>query len=242
VLQPTSGRRRTANVAVGTVRVIGVDRAVTEILARRPRVPPERGVLVGVSGIDASGKGTVAGRMVAGLLRHDQNAVAVNADGWLRLPHERFARHRPAEHFYEHALRLDEMFGQLILPLREKRTHCVVADFTEETARSYRKHTYRFEDVDVIVLEGIFLFREPYRRHYDLTFWVECSFETALERALSRRQENLGADETIRAYHNIYFPAQRIHMARDDPRASADFVIDNEAVAGWKPPDREKNA
>jgi hypothetical protein len=44
---------------------------------------------------------------------------------------------RPAAHFYEHAIRFDDMFTQLILPLKEKRTHDVVADFAEETASEY---------------------------------------------------------------------------------------------------------
>lgn len=45
--------------------------------------------------------------------------------------------------------------------------------------------------------------------------WLDCTFETALERALRRGQEGLRLGETIRAYPAIYCPAQRIHFARD---------------------------
>jgi uridine kinase len=61
---------------------------------------------------------------------------------------------------------------------------------------------------------------------------VECSFETALERALTRGQEGLPPDETIRAYETIYFPAERIHFALDDPKGSADAVIVNDDRIG----------
>jgi uridine kinase len=129
-----------------------------------------------------------------------------------------------------------------VLPLRERRTHEVVMDFAEETATAYRPHTYRFENVDVILLEGIFLFKRAWRGHFDLALWLDCTFETALERALRRGQEGLPPEETIRAYETIYFPAQRIHFARDEPRRGADLVIANDhrltadASSGGPPP------
>jgi len=78
------------------------------------------------------------------------------------------------------------MFAQLIEPLRRDRSIYLDADFAEETAAHYRRPTYLFSDVDVILVEGIFLIKHAYRERYDLTAWIDCSFDTA-----------------------IYFPAQR---------------------------------
>jgi uridine kinase len=208
--------------------MIDVNQAKAEILAKRKRVPPQRSLLVGISGIDGSGKGYLTSQIVTLLQRQGQKAVGINTDGWLNLPHKRFHSELPAMHFYEHAIRFDDMFTQLILPLKEKRMHDVVADFAEETASEYHAHRYHFEGIDIIVLEGIFLFKRTYCDYFDLAFWVACTFETALERALRRGQEGLLPDETIRAYQTIYFPAQRIHFARDNPQAAADFVINND--------------
>ena len=66
------------------------------------------------------------------------------------------------------------------------------------------------------------------RFHPDWKVWVDCSYETALERALQRGQEGLPPDETIRAYRTIYFPAQEIHLRLDDPRTTADAVMIND--------------
>ncbi len=208
--------------------MIDIHQAITAIVTKRRYIPVQRSLLVGISGIDGSGKGYLTGQIVTQLQRQGQKAVGINVDGWLNLPHKRFNSERPAAHFYEHAIRFDDMFAQLILPLREQRTHDVVADFAEETASEYRSHRYHFEDIDIIVLEGIYLFKRAYRAYFDLAFWVECSFETALERAIQRSQEGLPPDETIRAYETIYFPAQRIHFARDNPRRTADFIIHND--------------
>lgn len=80
----------------------------------------------------------------------------------------------------------------------------------------------------MLLLEGIFLLKREHRHFYDVSAWVECSFETALERASARAQEGLSPIDTARAYESIYFPAQRIHLRRDDPRASADWILIND--------------
>jgi uridine kinase len=155
--------------------------------------------------------------------------ATINIDGWLNLPDRRFSQKNPAEHFYEYGLRLGEMFERLVLPLRDRRTLRIEADLADPTnATAYRRHTYEFEDVDLIVLEGIFLLKRAYRAHYGLCFWVDCTFGTALERALARGQEGLPPDETIRDYQTIYFPSQRFHMTRDWPRAAASAIIPND--------------
>ena len=202
--------------------------AVSTIRARRQELPPGRSLLVGVTGIDASGKGYLTDRVVVRLREEGVRAVGIGADGWLNLPGRRFDPDNPAEHFYEHAIRFEEMFAELVLPLRDNRSVHLVADLTEETAAGYHRHTYHFEDVEVIILEGIFLLKRAHRAYFDVSFWVDCTFETALERALRRGQEGLPAEETARRYHTIYFPAQRIHLARDDPRSAATAVVNND--------------
>jgi uridine kinase len=191
-------------------------------------MPRSRALLVAISGIDGAGKGHVTARVAASLGRRGLRVAPLSVDPWLRLPQERFDPADPARHFYEHAIRFEEMFERLVLPLRDRRSVSLEADAVEETATAYHRRRWDFEDVDVVLLEGIYLFRPPHRRHYDLACWLDCSFETALERAIARGQEGLGPDETVRAYRSIYFPAQEIHFDRDDPRATADVVFSND--------------
>jgi uridine kinase len=204
--------------------------AVELILMNRRSTPVNKSMLVAVSGIDGSGKGYLTARIVAALQGQDIGAVAVNIDGWQNLPSLRFSKAQPAEHFYQHAIRFEEMFDRLVLPLQRQRSIGVEVELarTEETATDYYRHRYEFQDVDVIVLEGIFLLKRALRHHYHLAMWIDCSFETALERALRRGQEGLSTEETIRAYSTIFFPAQRIHLARDDPRSTAEIIVSND--------------
>jgi uridine kinase len=212
--------------------VIDVETAIEMILAKRHRASADESLLVAVSGIDGSGKGYVTNLIVDRLRQEGLNAVSVNIDGWLNLPSRRFNDEQPAAHFYRHAIRFEELFERLILPLKRRRSIRLQADLVEETASTYHQYLYEFQNVDVVILEGIYLLKRTLREYYDLAFWVECSFETALVRALRRAQEGLSLDATIRAYQTIYFPAQYIHFALDDPRAAADAILDNDRTCG----------
>ena len=145
-----------------------IDEVVNRVLERRGKVPENRSLLVGISGIDGSGKGYLAAQIEARLAQRAVTSAVINVDGWLNLPEKRFDRRAPAKHFYESAIRFDEFFSELVMPLRDRRSIYLVADFVEETAYEYRRHTYNIQNVDVILVEGIFLFRKSYRSLFDL--------------------------------------------------------------------------
>jgi uridine kinase len=210
----------------------GIEEVVRKILERRENTPDTRSLLVGVSGIDGCGKGYLATQLQAHLALRGIIPAVLNVDGWLNLPQKRFDQSAPAVNFYENAIRLDQFFSQLVIPLRNGRSIHLLADLVEETASDYRKHTYDYRDVSVILVEGIFLFKPEYREYFDLAIWIDCSFPTALARAIDRAQEGLSPAKTIAAYETIYFPAQRIHLSHDHPRENADLILDNDTYAG----------
>jgi uridine kinase len=191
-------------------------------------VAPDRAVLVGVSGVDGSGKGFVTIKVADALRDKSLNVAVISADDWLNLPQVCVNHDNYAEHFYQHAIRFDEMFEKLIFPLKQNREINVTADCADAKATTLRKHRYDFRNIDIVLLEGIFLFKKGYREHFHLKIWIECSFQTALRRAIARRQEGLPPAETQHAFETIYFPAQQLHLARDNPHNAADCIFENE--------------
>jgi len=210
---------------------MGIDEVVDRVLDRRAVVPEYRSLLVGISGIDGCGKGFMARQIEARLAQRAVTSAVINVDRWLNLPDKRFDRIAPAQTFYESAIRFDEFFSELVIPLRDRRSAYLIADLVEETSKQYRKHIYNFRNVAVILVEGIFLFKQAYRSLFDLAIWVDCSFPTALARALERSQEGLPPAKAIAAYWTTYFPAQEIHFNKDNPRAAADLIYDNNPFA-----------
>jgi uridine kinase len=152
-------------------------------------------------------------------------------DGWLNPPSLRFARERLGERFYEHAIRFEDMFRELVLPLRRARSIRIEVDQITETATEHHRHAFVFDDVDVILLEGIFLLKRVYGANYGLARWVECSFETAetaLARAVGRAQEGLAPADTVRGLRDHLHPRPRLHLALDVPQAAAGRILGND--------------
>ena len=205
-----------------------ISQVICAIEEKRKARSPEQAILVGISGIDASGKGYLTAKLDERLRSAGWNTAAISADDWLTLPDVCIDPERPAERFYEAALRCDEMFDQLITPLRRDRRIDVIANCGDAKTTVHREHRYFFNDIDIVLLEGIFLFKIAYRDQFDLKVWVDCSFETALERAIARGQEGLNPLATRQAFETIYFPAQRLHFQKDHPRKAADHLLRND--------------
>lgn len=184
-------------------------------------------MLMAVSGIDSSGKGHITDMLVAELNSQGIQVVSINIDPWLTLPKQRFNLENPGEHFYHHAFVFEELFRQLVLLLQQRRSLHLETTLTGQFGTPFTQ-VYNFQNVDVIVLEGIFLLKRSLLHYYDFKVWIECSFETALKRALQRNQEGLLPEEITRDYDAIYFPAQKFHFAVDDPRSKAGYIYRND--------------
>src|SRR5215813_14824677 len=94
---------------------------VARIVEARNRAPATLALLVGISGIDGSGKGFVSAKLADALRAKSLNVAVISADDWLNLPHVCMNHDNYAEHFYQHAIRFDEMFEKLIFPLKQNR-------------------------------------------------------------------------------------------------------------------------
>jgi uridine kinase len=194
-------------------------------IARRRTAPA---FLVGISGIDGSGK-THLTRALAGAIELLGLRVAtIGVDPWQHPQSIRFGGPDRGRHFYEHAIRFDDLFATLVDPLVARRSLRLATRGIRTDSDVWHELVYDFENVDVVLLEGIFLFRRDLADRFDLRVWIECSFETAVQRALARNVEGLPAGRLVDDYARIYHAAQRHHFAVDAPRASADFVLPND--------------
>ena len=209
------------------LHIPGAVAVIAQRLASRARARSGGSLLVALSGIDASGKGYTATLLDRALERHGIHTALIHADDWLSPPRQRFGSPRSARHFFENAFRFDAMFSQVVRPLRRDRQLDVTLTLGGESG-FLRRQSYRFSDVDVVLLEGIFLLRRELLPTYDRTIWIDCTFSTALERALRRNQEGLTPEQLEHDYRTIYFPAQQLHVTRDAPRERAGLVLLND--------------
>lgn len=205
--------------------------------ACQPR-PGNQATLIGISGIDASGKSTLARKVGEQLNLRNVPSAALSID-WFHtdasvrfLPPSRV--HEPpeshAEHFFHHAFRWDELFTQVVNPLVTTGACDATIglhNFKSDTITPTRiMHT----GVRVVLLEGIFIFRREHANAFDSRVWLDCSFETSLARALARNQEGLPPAAIRADYERVYFPAQQFHLRRDNPINGSVIVPEGASV------------
>lgn len=183
-----------------------------------------------ISGIDGSGKGYITAQLQQYLESAGYKVANINIDPWQQPIPVRLQKENPAENFYRNVFRWNDFFEQLIIPLQQNKAIFLETQLIRTDADIYYPFTYRYENPDILLVEGICLLQEQYERYYDFKVWVECSFEEALKRAISRNAEQLDEERLRQDYASYYFAAQRLHMAKDYPKQRADIIFDHERL------------
>lgn len=201
-----------------------VDDLIGSILTRKKQ---NELLVIGISGIDGSGKSFLSEKIRDELIKKGYSVHLEKLDAWLNLPSIRFSDKNPAETFYKNGFRFDELKKKVLLPYIKNKKVSFEMDYLEETWDKYKKKKVNIEKVDIFILEGIFIFKEDIVRFLNYKIWIECPFDIALDRAIHRNQEGMNKDELIKEYNNRFFAAQSIHFEIDNPKEKADLVYMN---------------
>jgi uridine kinase len=191
-----------------------------------------RPLLVGIDGVDASGKTTLANQL-ADLLSGrpaDASVIRSSIDGF---HHPRVRRHRrgreSAVGYYLDTFDYDAVRTELLEPLSDSGgrkyrvgTFDLAADApTDSAAIDVPEHV-------VLIADGVFLQRPELRRFWTLVVFLHCSFDEVIRRARVRDLANFqDGDHLERTYKGRYIPGQQIYIDQCAPAINADIVIDN---------------
>lgn len=182
---------------------------------------------VAISGIDASGKGFISDHLKTMLEQKGYRVALINIDPWQNPMAVRLDKKYPAINFYRNVIRWEAFFLNLLFPFQKNKKLELQTIGIRTNADLFYSLKYEFNNIDIILVEGIFLLKKDYLSYYNLKIWIDCSFETGLQRAIARNTEQLDKASLIYDYTTFYYPAQRHHFEKDQPVENADLVIDN---------------
>jgi len=185
---------------------------------------------VAISGIDASGKGYTTKMLQYELESKGYKVANINIDPWQNPIPVRLQQENAAENFYNNVFRWNNFFELLILPLQANRNIFLETTLIRTDADEYYNHIYNYSDIDFLLIEGILLFQKKYLPNYHYKIWIDCSFETGMQRAINRNVEKLDETKLIHDYDTFYYAAQRLHFKKDNPKACADTVFNNDTT------------
>ena len=204
---------------------------LAELVGRIDRVECGHPVRVGIDGVDAAGKTTLADELVAPLEAVGREVVRASVDGFhnpaavrMRLGVE------SAEGYFRDSFDHTGLIEALLEPLGpggDRRYRRAVFDHRSDSAVD----PPLFEAaVDAVLLfDGVFLHRPELRDFWDFSVFVRAGFDVTVKRAEERDRELFGSAENVRArYERRYVPGQQLYLSEVRPERLATVVVDND--------------
>ena len=201
--------------------------SLTEIILEKPCVHPLR---VAIDGVDAAGKTSLAEELTLALQTQPRQVIHTSVDGF----HQPKAVRRQLgdlspEGFYRDSYNYDALIENLLAPLGpcgslQYRT----AIFDVRADKSLDIPFQTAKSNAILLVDGIFLLRKELLSWWDLTIFLEISFETTVARGSERDKSHLGSvAEARKRYLERYVPGQKLYFQEAHPLDKADIVIDN---------------
>ncbi len=206
------------------------ERIADEISARKQSSKP---FVVGVNGIDTSGKTLFTDSLAWFLTSHGRDAQVINLDDFHNPRHIRNSGGDQVESYYMNGFDIGTLVERLLVPIREKGEYSVSLTLLDlHTDRYEVEKTYSFTEDTIVLLEGVYLFRKEISPYIDYKIFLDMPFEESKRRAATRDVKRFGGD-IMKKYDEKYFPVQKRYLREYPPRDIADMIIDN---TNWEYP------
>jgi len=187
-------------------------------------------LLVAIDGVDTAGKTILADKI-------RDRMLAKKLFSPLRISIDRF--HNPREirtkrgklspeGYFLDSFNYPEIINCIIRPVKERQPYLINGIFDFRTDKQLQPEKIPLSDQTVVLFDGIFLLRDELYKFWNISVFLDISFETILKRALDRDLDLFGTEkEILRKYKQRYIPGQKIYLERCNPRQRADLVFDN---------------
>jgi phosphoglycolate phosphatase-like HAD superfamily hydrolase/uridine kinase len=186
-----------------------------------------RAFVVGINGIDLSGKTEFTNALTDYLSSHNFKVMVIHLDDFHNPRAVRNSGPDPVENYWTRNFNLEFLVRELLVPLREKQEYSVDMTLLNLLSDKYDVHRqFSFDRDTIVLLEGVFLFRAELADYLDYKIFIDISFEESRRRAEIRDVPIYGAG-MLKRYEEKYWPAQRKYLAEYPPEQIADLIIDN---------------
>jgi uridine kinase len=194
------------------------------------KVKQEYPLRVGIDGVDAAGKTSLADELVPYLAKSGRGVIRASIDGFHNPQHIRSNRgpYSPEGYYYD-SFNYELLQECLLNPLGPDGNRIYrPAVFDFKTNREIHAKELQAKDMDILIFEGVFLFRPELYPCWDLKIFVDIDFQTSIDRALKRDLYLFGQKaEILKRYQERYIPGQEIYLDAVKPKLKADIIVNN---------------
>lgn len=187
--------------------------------------------LVGIDGIDGSGKSTFADDIAVMVAECGVPTIRISLDKYLNPQSVRYAQGRTSPRgFYEDSYDYGKFHDEVLEPLgREGSGRYRTAAYDLASEAPVSSPWQLAPDDAVVIIDGLFLHRKEFatsraRKVWDYSVWLNVPFEEAYRRLHDR----VGFSADPRDPANArYYEGQLLYIQECQPQDKADLVIEN---------------
>jgi uridine kinase len=193
-------------------------------------IKKQKPILVAFDGVDTAGKTTLADNVEKYMKENKVfSPLRISIDKFHNPKNIRMQKgeYSPEGYFYN-SFNYDKLIEKVLKPVKMNTGYITPGIFDYRTESEINKDKIPIDDNIVILFDGIFLNREEIHFYWDLSVFVDITFETMLKRALSRDIQLFESEkELLKKYHNRYIPGEKIYLEKCFPKEKSHIVIDN---------------
>lgn len=196
---------------------------LAKIISSQKKPHPLR---VGINGVDGSGKTYLADELAAVI--QDRTVIRASIDGFHNPREVRYQKGRNSpEGYYYDSFNEQELIDVLLKPLGPSGNRIYkTAVFDHKSDGRVDAPTKTANTDDILLVDGIFLFRPELQNYWDVKIFLDVPFATSIERAVERDGKGRESDE-MKMQHERYVPGQELYFAESRPKEQAHIIIDN---------------
>ncbi|WP_430509316.1 hypothetical protein [Gottfriedia solisilvae] len=206
---------------------------ISEIANRILNLKLPHPIRVGVSGITASGKTTLANELMEELQVRNMDVVRTSIDNF---HNPRAVRYRQGKEsaigYYEDAHDYNSFKQKLLIPLGpggNLHYETISLDLDKDEFVSTESKVAKKDTI--FIIDGTFLFKKDLSNLFDYKIFVNTDFEIARKRGARREEGNFGSyDKAEEMFINRYHSASRMYLEEHLPKQTADVVINNDDI------------
>jgi uridine kinase len=203
-----------------------VVRDTAALVLRAKRLKEDRPFLIGINGIDKSGKTVFTKRLAEQLQVVGFQTELLSLDIFTAPKKIRKARgYSDADRLYHRYFAVDRLQEQLLKPLQQQREGAITIDvYNVDKERVVEKINLDLDNRSMVLLEGPFLFQEDLFPAFDFRIYLVTDFEKAMELELS----NLSGkkrERRKREFTMCELAAQSNYLRRETPWKRAHIVL-----------------
>lgn len=184
--------------------------------------------IVGISGIDGSGKSTLSEIIYDKLKDRGINVYIVHGDDFLFNKKIRNANPNQETAYYYETFNYAKLFNEIIIPAKKSNNlHREVEMLDWQTDLTF-VDKFEFVGPCIIIVEGVFIFKKEYSSIFSYKIWIDIDFDTGIERALKRKRDieyYKDKDELLNRYLGRFYKGQKLHMKLDNPKEHCDYIL-----------------